>query len=309
MRIVHVCFIFILLIAGCAGGEQAEPQPVAPPGLVEVTIEGMNFIMPGEIPSGWTTFRTTNRSAMIHLGVVERMPDGYGVREQQEQVAPVFQDGMNLLIDGDVDGAMAKFGELPEWFGRIVFTGGPGLLSPGQATEASVYLEPGTYVLECYVKTDGVFHSYNPDPAMYGMIHQFTVTTEPSGAPEPKSTLEITISGETGIAVTGDPAAGEQTVAVHFQDQKLHEHFLGHDVHLVRLTPETDMEELVAWMDWSRPAGLQTPPPAEFLGGTNEMPAGSTAYFTVALEPGDYAWIAEVPGADRKGMLQRFTVR
>ncbi|MBD3868558.1 MAG: hypothetical protein IFK94_10585 [Acidobacteria bacterium] len=300
---------FILLIAGCAGGEQAEPVPEIPPGLVEVTIEAMDFTMPDEIPSGWTTFRTTNNSAMVHMGVVERMPEGYGLREQQDQVAPVFQEGMNLIIQGDMDGAMAIFGELPEWFGRIVFLGGPGLLAPGQVTETSAYLEPGTYILECYVKTDGVFHSYNPAPEMDGMIAQFTVTAEPSGAQEPTPSIEIAISNETGMEITGEPTAGEHQVAVHFTDQAVHEHFLGHDVHLVRLTPETDQDALVAWMNWSLPAGLQTPAPAVFLGGTNELPAGGTAYFKATLEPGEYAWIAEVPSADQKAMLQRFTVK
>jgi hypothetical protein len=304
-----ILFVNVLLLVGCAGGEQGEPEPESRPGLVDVTIEAMDFTMPDEIPSGWTTFRTTNNSAMTHLGVVERMPEGYGLREQQDQVAPVFQEGMNLIIEGDMDGAMAKFGELPEWFGQIVFLGGPGLLAPGQVTETSVYLEPGTYVLECYVKTDGVFHSYNPAPEMDGMIVQFTVTAEPSGAPEPTPSIEITISSEAGMEITGEPTAGEHQVAVHFTDQTVHEHFLGHDVHLVHLTPDADMEELVAWMDWSRPAGLQTPAPAEFLGGTNEMPAGRTAYFTVTLEPGEYAWIAEVPAADQKGLVQRFMVR
>lgn len=277
--------------------------------MVDVTIETMDFQMSSSIPSGWTTFRTSNRSAMTHLGVVERMPEGYGLREQQDEVAPVFQEGMDLIISGDMDGALAKFGELPEWFGQIVFLGGPGLIAPGEITETTVFLEPGTYLLECYVKTDGIFHSYNPSPAMDGMVAQFAVTEEPSGAPEPVPTLEISISSVGGMKVVGEPSAGPHTVAVHFEDQVLHEHFLGHDVHLVRLTPETDIEALVDWMNWALPAGLQTPAPAKFLGGINELPAGSTGYFRVELEPGDYAFIAEVPAADEKGMFHRFTVQ
>ena len=61
-------------------------------------------------------------------------------------------------------------------------------------------------------------------------------------------------------------------------------------------------------MDWTQPTGLETPAPAEFLGGTHEMPAGGRAYFTVRLEPGRYAWIAEVPSPVEKGMLKTFTV-
>jgi hypothetical protein len=305
--VVVFCSLQVLLV-GCAGEEPPAEAPTPVPGVVDVTIETLDFQMPDSIPSGWTTIRTNNTSAMTHLGVVERMPEGYGLREQQDQVVPVFQEGMDLIVAGDMDAALAKFGELPEWFGQIVFLGGPGLMGPQTVTETTVYLEPGTYLLECYVKTDGIFHSYNPNPALDGMVAQFTVTDRPSGAPEPVPTLEITISSEDGMQVAGEPSAGSHTVAVHYEDQVLHEHFLGHDVHLARLTPETDIEALVAWMNWSLPAGLQTPAPAEFLGGVNEMPAGSTGYFRVNLEPGDYAFIAEVPAADEKRMLHRFTV-
>ena len=296
-----------LLLFGCEIEEPKSSTHVA--GVVDVTIETMDFQMPDSIPSGWTTFRTVNMSAMTHLGVVERMPEGYGLREQQDQVAPVFQEGMNLIIAGDMEGALAKFGELPEWFGQIVFHGGPGLMAPGTVTDTTVFLDPGTYLLECYVKTDGIFHSYNPNPAMDGMVAQFTVTDGPNGAPEPVPTLEITIGSGIGMSVVGEPSAGPHTIAVHFEDQVLHEHFLGHDVHLVELTPETDLGALIAWMNWSLPAGLQTPAPARFLGGVNELPAGETGYFSATFEPGDYAFVAEVPSADEKGMFYRFTVR
>ncbi len=141
-----------------------------------------------------------------------------------------------------------------------------------------------------------------------GMIHELTVTEESSGASEPRATLTITLSSTRGIEVEGDPTPAKHTVLVHFEDQIIHENFLGHDVHLARLENDTDIEELAIWMDWSQPTGLETPAPVEFMGGTHEMPAGGTAYFTVHLEPGRYAWIAEVPSPAEKGMLKTFTV-
>jgi len=36
--------------------------------------------------------------------------------------------------------------------------------------------------------------------------------------------------------------------------------------------------------------------------------SGSVAYFTVDLSPGNYAWVAEVPDPQGKGMLETFTV-
>lgn len=38
------------------------------------------------------------------------------------------------------------------------------------------------------------------------------------------------------------------------------------------------------------------------------MPAGATAYFSVEMTAGRYAWIAEVPNPAEKSMLRMFTV-
>ncbi len=302
--------LFLTLLCTACGGDEPPPAHAAAPPLnvVELKAVDRTFQGPDSVPAGWITFHFINASTMTHFAAVERLPNGIGLKEQQAQVAPVFQAGMDLLTAGKRKEAMAKFGELPDWFGRIVFIGGPGLTGPGRTSQVTVHLDPGTYMLECYMKTDGVFHSYNPDTTAYGMVHQLTVTAPASDAPEPRASLALTLSSTDGLQMSGTPVEGEQTVAVRFKDQKLHENFVGHDVHLVRLDADTDMDALVAWMDWTRVGGLQTPAPARFVGGLNEMPAGRTGYMTVTLEPGRYAWIAEVPNARDKGMLEEFTV-
>ena len=307
-NIVTLLAVVACASAGCTERDSTASHSDNNLNVVEVTATGLEFAAPDQIPSGWTTFRFNNESGMIHFAVLQRLPEGIELKDQQEQVAPVFQEGMDLLNAGEFEPALEKFGELPEWFGQIVFLGGPGFTAAGHTAETSVYLQPGRYLLECYVKTNGVFHSYNPSPSAYGMVYELTVTDEPSGAPEPTATLMITLSSERGIEVEGDPTPGQHTVAVHFEDQKIHEHFLGHDVHLVRLQDDTNLEQLATWMDWSQPTGLETPAPAEFLGGIHEMPAGTTGYFSVRLQPGRYAWIAEVPGPVEKGMLKIFVV-
>lgn len=301
-------FVCLCLPVACAPGEGGESAPAeTTAGVVEIVARGLAFEMPDSIPAGWTTFRFANESGHVHFAVVEHMPEGHGVVDQQEVVAPIFQAGMDFLSAGQADSALAVFGEIPAWFGSIEFLGGPGLTSPGHTSTATVRLEPGTYLLECYVKTDGVFHSYNPDPDAYGMVHEFTVTGEDSGAQEPSATVHVDLSFDGGMDVTGDLSAGEHTVGVRFVDQQAHENFVGHDVHVARID-DVDIDTLAAWMDWTRPHGLETPAPATFLGGLNEMPAGETGYFTVTLEPGRYALVAEVPGSEEKGMLRTFTV-
>lgn len=276
--------------------------------VFEVTISGMDFVAPAEIESGWTTFRLKNTSGMIHFAAIERLPEGVTEARQQAEVAPVFQEGMDLLNEGDFDAAMSAFGKLPAWFGEVVFMGGPGLISAGMTAETTVHLEPGRYLLECYVKTNGVFHSYTSDPNQPAMVHEFIVKSESSGASEPKPTLDLTISSDRGIEVNGELRPGRHTVAVHFEDQTVHEHFLGHDVHLVQLDDETLLDDLATWVNWTLPTGLETPAPATFLGGVQEMPTGTTGYFHVVIKPGTYAWIAEVPNPQDKQMLKTFTV-
>ena len=298
----------MILVAGCSEASQDS----VPRGEAQITVEiianGLKFEAPTEAPSGWITFRFANRSSMEHFALIYRMPEGTGIAAQQAEVAPIFQQGMDLLSAGAVDSALSRFGSLPEWFGQIVFTGGPGLASPGTTVETTLFLEPGTYLIECYVKTNGIFHSYNPSGSDYGMVHELTITEPTAPTEAPSADAEIRISSELGIEFGGDLPSGPITVAVHFDDQTGHENFVGHDVHLVKLADDTDMDRLASWMDWTQSMGLEAPAPATFLGGTNEMPTGSTAYLKLNLEPGRYAWVAEVPNPATKGMLREFTV-
>lgn len=280
----------------------------ASPRIIDIIARGMTFEAPTSIEGGWVTFRFSNESAMEHFAVIERLPDGITVSDQQQAVAPVFQQGMDLLNAGDSTGADAKFAELPAWFGEIVFMGGPGLLSPGEISSTTVFLEPGQYLIECYVKTDGVFHSYNPDPDSFGMIQALEVGAINEASAPPIANVHIKLSTDQGFEITGTAVAGANLVRVDFVDQSAHEHFLGHDVHVAAVPSDIATEDLVAWMNWTLPNGLETPAPVRFLGGSNEMPAGSSAYFSVDLEPGRHVWIAEVPNADSKNMLKFFDI-
>ncbi len=176
--------------------------------------------------------------------------------------------------------------------------GGTGLTAPGRTARTTANLEPGLYVMECYVKTpDGTFHT------SLGMQRQITVTDTDSGGSAPEADVNISLSNFQ-ILVEGEVTPGEHTVAVHFQ---AHPEFgLGNDIHLVRLDDEVSLDDVILWMDWMNIGGLRSPAPASFLGGTQEMPIGHTAYFTVDLEPGRYAWIAESTAA--QGMVKQFTV-
>jgi hypothetical protein len=255
------------------------------------------------VAAGWTTFRFTNASPMLHFVFLDHLPGDRTSIDLLAEVSPVFQESMDLTIAGRPDEAAAAFTKLPEWFGGLVFRGGPGFTSPGYMTEAWLYLEPGNYVLECYVKTpEGVFHW---NLGMYADLH---VTEEVAQATAPESpTLQITLT-DSGMVVEGEASRGEHLVAVHFQEAN--PGLYGKDIHVARLDRGSGLEELVTWMDASQVEGLsstaENPAPATFIGGVQDMPFGNTAYFKLVLEPGEYVWISELPAA--APLFQTFTV-
>jgi hypothetical protein len=209
--------------------------------VVEVTALDYAFDAPDEIPSGWTTFRLTNEGKEHHFLLLQQLPDGKTLEEYLEEIGAPFDSVWHELQGGlGKAEAGALLGQLlPGWFASVKQLGGPGLVAPGGVAQTSVKLEPGTYVMECYVKTaDGVFHG------MLGMARVLTVTGEPSGAPEPEADLAITLSNFE-MAIQGDVKAGEQTVAVRFQEHP--EFGLGNDVHMVRLEDGTDLD-VAGWI-------------------------------------------------------------
>ena len=267
-------------------------------GVVDIVVTGHEIRMPDELPSGWTTFRFHNRSDEVHFGLLDLLPEGITVEDHEAEVAPVFQRGMDLINAGDPGAGFAAFADLPGWYADVVFTGGPGLVSPGETAVTTVHLEPGTYVMECYVKTGGVFHT------THGMLTGFEVTDADTGGASAVPARTDSTTGE--MAIDGEFRPGRQTVAVHFADQAVHGNVLGHDLHIGRVGPGTDLGELGTWMSWI--TGLDGEPPVEFLGGTHDMPAGSTAYVDVVLTPGEYVLVAEVDDPASKGLLQTIRV-
>lgn len=279
--------------------------------VVDVVTTHMNIEVQSTIPSGWTTFRYDNRSHNPHFVLFDKLPDGKTVEDSKAEVVPVFQEGMDFIALGDWDSAFEAFGKLPAWSAEIVYTGGTGMLSPNHISEITIYLEPGTYALECYVKnSEGVFH------ATSGMITGLEVTQDKNDNTEPKATMEVNISAEAGIQFDEKVRPGKHLIKAFFEDQTVYSHFLGHDIHLVKVHENADLDELNSWMNWADPNAFKTPAPkgVEFLGGMQDLPAmegkpySHVGYFDAHLKPGTYAFIAEVPDPFSKNMFRVFNV-
>lgn len=273
---------------------------------IKIVTNSMEFITKDEYPPGWNTFKYENNSNETHFVLFEKYPEGKGVEDGEREVAPVYQEAMDLINEGKVEEGFAAFAKLPEWYKKVEFLGGTGLISPKSTAQSSFFLEPGTYIIECYVKMpNGSFH------VNQGMVKEINV---PQGAPQKLDATAdhtIAIGIDKGISIDGPVRAGEKTFKVNYGKQKLHESNLMHDVHLVWMEAGSDINVLNKWMNVATPEGLQTPAPAgfKFLGGVQEMPTGSTGYFTADLKPGNYVLISEIPDPKGKGLIKEFTVK
>ena len=275
--------------------------------LVEIRAVGMTLEGPSQIPSGWTTLRFVNASDMIHFAIVDVPPAGV-VMGEFAKAMNTFQSAMDAINKDDVDGMNAAFGQFPAWMGDLGRMGGPGFLSPGLTGETTVFLEPGTYIIECYVKSNGVFHTTSPSEEQLGMMLEVTVTDETTDAVAPTSNATVSISND-GFAITeGTLQAGANIIAVEFAEQQIFPSVVGNDLHVMRVTNGDSIPMASAWLNWMEKAGLEDPAPVTFLGGVNDMPAGSTAYLHIDLEPGTYAFIAEVPDPLSTGHTMSFTI-
>ncbi len=276
--------------------------------VLSLEIVGWSFVGPNEIESGWTTIKILNDSGMTHHGLVYRLPDGVTAEMVSDQVVKPLQESLTARIAGDLDQAAELLKTIPAWLGDFIYMGGPGMISDGVVGEATMYLEPGDYVVECYVKTSGVQHNYNPQPGAHGMVLPLMVKAEPGGMSEPDATVTMEISNSGYEVTEGEFVVGENSVRIKFVEQKLYNDFVGHDAHFFKITRETDVEASAKWVDFFPMDGQQTPAPAHFVGGIHDMPEGSTAYFKVELEEGEYGVVAEVPNAREIGLFKTFTV-
>ncbi len=302
----------LFLLQGCDQGPKVEEEaaiaPVAQPNVVEIRAVGMTFEGSSEIPSGWTTFRFVNASSMIHFAWIDVLPKGVTAQIFSDTAAKYFQEAMDGMNAGDEEAVNAAFGKFPAWIGDLQHRGGPGFLSPGLTGDTTVYLEPGNYAFECYVKTNGIFHTMSPGEGKMGMIFEFTVTDEKTDTLEPTANAILAVNNSGMEIVNGALKAGMNTIRVDFVEQQALPSFVGNDVLIMRVENDESIAQADAWLDWRAKDGLEDPSPVTFLGGINDMPEGSHGYFTADLQPGNYAFIAEVPSPMEAGFVLAVTV-
>ena len=273
---------------GTAATDETAVIPEANSNVVEVLAKDYSFQVDNDIKSGWTTFKFVNQGEEPHFFLLTKLPEGKAFKDYTKEIVKPFVVVWDSVRMGKIEkeGAGPMLGQLlPEWYANAKLMGGAGIVDPGESSFTTLKLMPGDYVMECYIKMkNGMLHT------SMGMIRPITVIQDKSDMKAPVADVNLSLSNEKMDRI-GDLKVGKNTIAVTFNEHP--QYGLGNDVHLVRLTPETDINEVIEWMDWLNLKGLMAPAPAKFLGGVQEMPVGYTAYFTVDLQPGQYALIGE----------------
>ena len=270
-------------------GAQAFLPVHAGAGVVKIDGEDFAFDAPDRIPSGWTNFDYTNAGDEQHFVLFARIPDGQTFDDYLTDIVRPFSDAWFMLREGEigVDEVDAQLGAtLPDWFADVAFSGGTGMIEPGMTTRVTLKLDPGTYAIECYMKTEGgELHS------MEGMVRELVVTEASSAVSPPEAGINITLTND-GMTIDGDLTPGRHTVAVHALEHP--EQGFGHNVHVARLDEDADIDEVVRWMNFLELDGLRPPSPARFVGGMHILPEGGTGFFELELKPGRYLFVSEV---------------
>ena len=213
---ILLSFFIIANLIGCKDNQKAEKKELIEPvdkNYIEIVTNVMDFQTLDTIPSGWNTFKYTNKSTQTHFFLLDKYPEGKTIEDAHKEVGPPFQNGMDLINDGKPEEGFAEFNKLPAWFFNVIYSGGSGLVSPQKSSLTTIKLEPGYYIMECYVKMEnGKFHT------TMGMEKPIIVTGEESGNLPPKATVNITISSTEGITYDQNIDKGEQVFSVYFKD-------------------------------------------------------------------------------------------
>lgn len=269
----------VSLLAACKPADKkpeaaATPPPPPEPNIVTLTALDYRYEGPDTIPSGMTAFRMANGGKEYHQMQLIRLNDG-----------KTAQDFM----------AQPPGSPAPAW---AVDVGGPNAAAPGDTANATIDVQPGKYVLLCYIPSaDGKPH------VMKGMMRPLEVIPATgTTAPPPQADVTITLT-DYAFGLSSPITAGHHTIKVENAAAQTHE------VVIIKLDAGKTAADFATWA-----MTMKGPPPGRPMSGMGGITPGQTAFMSDDFTPGGYALICFVPDAkDGKphmahGMVQDLTV-
>ena len=100
--VIGISPIFFLTLSCKSENTEIEltPESVEKNNVIEILTENMDFQAPDTIPSGWTTWRYTNKSTQPHFILIDDYVDSITVKEFKEELLPAYGEGISKLYEG-----------------------------------------------------------------------------------------------------------------------------------------------------------------------------------------------------------------
>ncbi|MEO7367513.1 MAG: hypothetical protein ABIZ36_06120 [Gemmatimonadaceae bacterium] len=259
--------VAIVTVAGCTAKETPNPADstamagapaatAAAPNVVNITASEYKFEAPAEVPAGMTTFTLTDGGKEIHHAQLIKLDSG---KTMDDMMA-----GMKATKPGTPP---------PGW---VIAAGGANAVAPGNSASLTLNLEPGNYVLACFIPdAKGVPHF------MHGMVKTLKVTPNAAAnTTPPTSDITLTLS-DYKFDFSSPLTAGQHTLKIQTAPGQPHEFTL------FQLAPGKTAADVVKFVE----GGDVGTPPGKPIGGVVALAPGRDVFYTVDLKPGDYAAI------------------
>jgi uncharacterized cupredoxin-like copper-binding protein len=266
------------LVLASVASFASRPSPAQSPQVVTVRATDYKFDAPDSIPSGTVSLRLENAGKEVHHLWVVQLKNG---RTYDQFVK-----------------AMDSWGSAPHMPDWVVDVGGPNDVSPKLASEAVVTLEPGRYVLVCYIPAvDGRPH------VMHGMMKPLTVTSARASGIEPTADI-VWRTTDYSYEFSKPVTAGLHTIRIENVAEQSHEVIIG------LLRPGKTSAQALTWLN----AGQHGTPPVVAMGGASGLSKGRHQTITMNFEPGRYVLLCVMPDRNdgrphtAHGMVKEFTV-
>lgn len=281
----HVVSLSVIaaIALGCTSdnGTDRDKAVTDVPAVVTLTATDYAFEAPDTILAGWSTFRLMNHGATLHSAQLVKLEEGRTLDEFREAYFEAWR----------------TVGPRPGWGVR---SGGPGGAEPGGSSNATMYLEPGSYGwYDPMYGEDGVPYVFGKRMARPLVVTASGGETSQQAAPEPTDTITLV---DYAFQMSAPLTAARHLIRVENLGHEPHE------VDLLKPAPGKTLDDLQAWL--RDPEG---PPPASALGGVSAVAANREAYFEVELTPGNYVLMCFVTAPDGRphtdhGMIQEILV-
>jgi hypothetical protein len=249
--------------------------------VINFDASDFTFSLPDSIPGGMVTLVMRNTGREAHHAQFLKLNTGVTI----DQFTAALQRGEGPAL------------------ALVSQTGGTGVLDPMLPEEVTVDLEPGTYVVVCFIPSpDGIPHIAK------GMVKPLTVTAPPAGAPttQPTSRATVTLRDFTFENSVDPLPAGRNTWRVTNAGPAQ-----PHELQVAKLAAGKTANDVLTFFT-TPPSG---PPPYQSVGGFQGVDVNGSGWLTLDLTPGDYAFYCTIPDPTsgkrhlEEGMLKQVVVR